>query len=118
MMNNLKRFFLLVAISIASFSFSQTSDSDKTGSATIDGNYCLVLDNANELQEHYTADATELNWTSAIEAAKYCGYKSNNLVSYTADFDNNKILIQIHVDRTQKKESLLWWNEYLKSICK
>jgi len=114
-MNSLKKIFLLVALSLASFSFSQSTDA---GSATIDANYCLVLDAASEIQEHYSADATGLNWTSAAHAVKKCGFHTNNLVTYTADYENNRILIHIHTDRTYESRDVIWWNQYLLSICK
>ncbi|NOQ74695.1 MAG: hypothetical protein GQ574_21965 [Crocinitomix sp.] len=114
-MNSLKKIFLLVTLSVATFSFSQSTDA---GTATIDGNYCLVLDNDSEIQEQYSADATGLNWTSAAHAVKKCGFHTNNLVTYKADYENNRILIQIHTDRTYDSKDVIWWNQYLQSICK
>lgn len=114
-MNNLKRIFLLVALSFASFSFSQSSED--YGKATISANYCLVLDNSSAVQEFYAADASNLGWTSALKAKDWCGFHSNNLVSYTADFEHNRLLIHIHTDRTYQKEDIEWWNNYLLSIC-
>jgi hypothetical protein len=113
-MNSLKKIFLLVALSAASFSFSQSSDA---GTAAIDGNYCLVLDTDSEVQEQYTADATALNWTSAADAVKKCGFYTNNLITYKADYDNNLILITIHTDRTYDSKDVIWWNQYLLSLC-
>lgn len=102
-------------LSAASFSFSQTTDA---ASATIDGNFCLSLDADSEIQEHYTADATGLNWTSEAEAVKMCGFHTNNLVTYKADFENNRLLIHLHTNRTYESRDIAWWNQYLLSICK
>jgi hypothetical protein len=114
-MNSLKKIFLLVMLSAASFSFSQSTDA---GSATIGENFCLVLDADSEIQEHYVANATGLNWTSAEAAVKMCGFHTNNLVTYTADYENNQLMIHIHTDRTYESRDIAWWNQYLLSICK
>jgi len=107
-----------MALSVASFSFSQDPiTADKFSPATISGNYCLVLDNASALVEFYSADASGLNWTSAAEAKKLCGFHSNNLVTFDADYANKKILVHIHLDRTTEPKDLVWWNQYLQSIC-
>jgi hypothetical protein len=115
-MNYLKKIVLFVAISFASIGFSQ--DLNKPGKATVTTNFCITLDEASPIQEHYTVNATSLGWTSELDANKACGFHSNNLVSYSADYKNNLLLIQIHTDRTQGKKDIVWWNEYLNSICK
>lgn len=115
-MNYLKKIVLLAVISIASIGFSQ--EAGKPGSATVTSNFCVVLDNANPIQEFYAVNATSLGWTSELAASKSCGFHSNNLVTYSADYANNKLLIQIHIDRTKEINDITWWNEYLNSICK
>lgn len=115
-MNYLKKIVLIVAISIASVGFSQ--DDSKPGSATVTKNFCLVLDSTKPVQEHYAVKATALGWTSELDAQKGCGFYSNNLVSYSEDYKNNMLLIHIHTDRTNGEKDIIWWNEYLNSICK
>lgn len=106
-------------LSITSFSFSQTSEKPiEYASATISASYCVVLDNTSEIKEFYAADASALGWTSEADAIKKCGFYTNNLVTYQADYANGKILVHIHTDRTYEPENIIWWNEYLQSICK
>ncbi len=111
-----------MAISFASFSFSQDSENQidvkNRAAAIIDANYCLALDDATPLQEYYIADASSLGWTSAAHAKKMCGFHSNNLVWYTPDFENGKMYVHIYVDRTFEPKDFAWWNDYLLSICK
>lgn len=107
-----------MALFVTSFSFSQDPFTATNFSpATISGNYCVVLNNGSELVEFYMADASGLNWTSGAEAKKQCGYHSNNLVTFQADYANKKILVRIHMDRTKEPKDLDWWNKYLQSIC-
>ncbi len=118
-MNTLKKYFLLVAISAASFSFAQeSSETADNGSATLDANYCLALDATTEVQMNYAADASDLGWTSAAHAKKMCGFYSNNLVTYKSDYENNQMLVIIHTDRTRGEKDVIWWNDYLLSLCK
>jgi hypothetical protein len=116
-MNNLKKLLLLVAISVTSIAFSQDGGPSKRSVATVTGNFCVVLDNAKPVQEYYVADATNLNWTSAEQATKLCGFHSNNLVSYVADFASKKLYIHVYLDRTNGAKDLEWWNAYLLSLC-
>lgn len=118
-MNNLKKIFFLIALSIGSFSFAQeNSGAVEYGTATMDANYCVALDSATPVQNKYVADATNLGWTSAAHATKKCGYHSNNLISFVADYDNNQMIITIHTDRTKELKDIVWWNAYLESLCK
>lgn len=106
-------------LGLSAISYAQSSETAiEYGRATIDANYCLVLDNTTKIGEFYAADASDLNWTSEADATKKCGFHTNNLVTYTQDFANGRILIQIHNDRTPVAHDILWWNEYLQSICK
>lgn len=116
-MNNLKKIFMMMALSLASISFSQEPiKADSFGAATISTNYVLVLDVTADLMEFYSADATALNWPSADEALKLCGYYSNNLVSFYPDYANKKLLVHIHLDLTKEPKDIIWWNQYLHSI--
>lgn len=117
-MKHLNTILLVVAITFASFSFSQSTDNGNAGSATISSGFCVTLDASSEIQEHYVADASALGWASEADAEKACGFHSNNLVSYEADFSNGQILIHIHTDRTRESKDVAWWNDYLQSICK
>ena len=117
-MNILKKITLVLLLAVSSFSFSQSTEKIEYGNATIDANYCLVLDTETELQPFYAASASNLGWKDAKDAAKMCGYKSNNLITYSPDYENGRILIQIHADRTRELKDLNWWNEYLMTLCK
>ena len=117
-MNILKKIFLLVALSATSFSFAQeSSETTNFAAATVDENYCIILDATSDIQDFYVADASALAWVSAAEALKKCGFHSNNLISFKADFENDQILIHLHTDRTYEDRDIVWWNDYLQSIC-
>jgi len=112
-MNNLKRLLVITILFFGSISFGQ----DNEGVGKVNGSFCLTLQGENDVKDIYIVDATSLNWASEKEADKACGYHSNNLVSYRANFEENKLIVRIHTDRTGEKKDLNWWNEYLASIC-
>lgn len=112
-MNNLKKLLLFVSLLFGGLSFSQ----DQVGSAKISTSFCTILEGESEVLSTYVADATLLNWSSKKQAEKACGYYSSNLVTYQADFENNQLIIRIHVDRTSEKKDLNWWNMYLNDKC-
>lgn len=117
-MTYLKRILLLIAISLSLFGFSQENQSNVIRNiATVSGNFCVNLDNSTPIQEYYVADARDLNWENAQQATKLCGFYSNNLVMYEADFANKKLYIHLYLERTNGPKDLLWWNAYLNSLC-
>jgi hypothetical protein len=117
-MKNLKKLLLFVAISSMSSGFSQVDGGTlKRNAATVSGNFCVILANSEPIQEYYVADAADLNWPSAEQATKLCGFYSNNLVMYEADFANKKLYIHLYLERTNGKKDLSWWNAYLNSLC-
>jgi len=117
-MNTLKRLFLLVAITVASSSFAQTStEAIDYGSATVSSAYCIELDDSQPIQEYYVASASSLGWSSVENAAKMCGFHRNNLITLQEDYANGNIIIRIHTDRTYEPRDIIWWNNYLQGIC-
>ncbi len=116
-MNKLKKLLFVIAFTSGTMSFAQES-TQNAESAQITSPNCLTLNAEAELTQQYVADATPLNWESAAAAKKWCGYNSNNLVTYSADYANNKLLITIHTERTGESKDLTWWNNYLTSRCK
>ena len=117
-MTDLKRILLLITIFLSAYGFSQDDKSIVNRNiATVSGNFCVILDNSKPIQENYVADASDLNWENAEQATKLCGFNSNNLDMYEADFVNKKLYIHLYLERTDTKKDLSWWNDYLNSLC-
>ena len=118
-MKTLKRllFSSLLFASIATYAQDMSEDISY-GNATIDDKFCLVLDSTKPIQSYYKADMSGFGFTSEKEAIKYLGRHSNNLVSLRPDYEENKVIVEIHTDRTNGEKDIVWWNNYLESICK
>ena len=118
-MKTIKGIFIAAILLFSTVSFAQeTTEPISYGTATTDANCCLVLDASSDLKEFYTADMSVFDFEDAAAAEKMMGYKSNNLVSLKSDFANNKMIIRIHNDRLPEPKDIIWWNEYLESICR
>lgn len=114
----LKRILLLIAIYLSNNGFLQVNQPNVISNiAVVSGNFCVILDNSTPIHEYYVADASDLNWESIEQATKLCGFYSNNLVMYEADFANKKLYIHLYLERTNSPKDLLWWNAYLNSLC-
>lgn len=85
--------------------------------ATIDINYCLQLDPASEVGEYYEIDIEAFGFTDEVEAKKQFQTRANNYVSYHVDLSEQKAYAQIHIDRTTEPKDIVWWNNYLLSLC-
>ncbi|WP_027418851.1 hypothetical protein [Crocinitomix catalasitica] len=110
---------LLFVLFVQATTFAQEGDSEIVyGSATSTENCCITLDASSPIQEYYKADLSVFGFENEAAAEKLMGFKSNNLVSLKADYANNVMLIRIHTDRTSTPNDIVWWNDYLKSICK
>ncbi|MCC7454689.1 MAG: hypothetical protein IT222_11015 [Crocinitomix sp.] len=117
-MTDLKRILLLITIFLSAYGFSQDDQSEVNRNiATVSGNFCVILDNSKPVQAYYVADASDLNWQNTEQATKLCGFYSNNLVMYEADFANKKLYIHLYLERTNGSKDISWWNAYLNSLC-
>jgi len=110
----------ITTIFVALFCFSFTmsaQDSGTVGTAEIDANYCLTLDDSAPLTTYYAADISALGFESELDAKNVFGTKSNNLITYSVDFENNQVIAQLHAERLSAPKSLAWWSEYLLNTC-
>ena len=114
----MKALLTLLAISLASLSFSQDwKEGIVFSTATITEDYCVQLDADNPVQEWYEMDITHLGFASQDEANKAFWSRANNLVSYNVDLSENKAYARVHLDRTPEPKDINWWNDYLNSLC-
>ena len=97
-------------------SFSQHVETTYSA-ATITEDYCVTLDPTEEISEFYEIDIHDFGFETEIEATKKFGFISNNLLTYSVDFENEKAYLQVHLDRTPEPRDIIWWNEYLNSLC-
>ncbi|MBK6525021.1 MAG: hypothetical protein IPG07_05360 [Crocinitomicaceae bacterium] len=88
------------------------------GEATIDANYCVKIDVTKPLESFYKLEISHLNFSTAIDAQKVFGSISNNYLSYKVDFANQVTYLQIHANRTKELKDVIWWNDYIQSLCK
>ena len=117
-MNHLKNlvFVCLFCGSFASFSQDWMSEVEwKT--ASVDLNYCVTLDGTSEVGEYYTMDITAFGFTDEVEAKKQFMTRANNLVSYYVNVAEQTAYAHIHLDRTPSPQDIVWWNNYLLSLC-
>lgn len=115
-------YFTKVAfICLASFAsmsiFSQTDAEAEIATATITEEFCVTLDAAEPIAEFYVIDISHLELISEKEANDRFGYISNNFLTYTVDFEAHEAQLQIHLDRTPMPHDIIWWNDYLESLC-
>lgn len=107
-----------ILIIVLCFSVNLSAQETGTiGSAELDANYCLVLDEGESVVEFYSADISAFEFVSEIEAKKQFGMRSNNLITYTVDFENSLVVAKLHVDRLSSPKTIEWWNTYLLSLC-
>jgi len=87
------------------------------GIATINSSYCVTIDTSVPLTEFYQINIVDLNFATEIDARKVFGNISNNRLSYKVDFANHVAYLQVHADRTQFPQDVIWWNNYIASLC-
>lgn len=87
------------------------------GVGTITSSYCVSIDTSLPLTEFYQIDIAALNFATEIDARKVFGNISNNRLSYKVDFANHVAYLQVHSDRTQYPQDVIWWNNYIASLC-
>ena len=98
-------------------SFGQTQWPETYGQGTITADYCVTIDTAQPLQEYYRIDIAHLNFANEKEAQKVFGAISNNRLTYKVDFANQAAYLKVHADRTQTAQDVIWWNNYIDSLC-
>ena len=117
-MKHLKN-LVFVCLFFGSFStFSQDWMSEvEWKTATVDLNYCVQLDPASEVGEYYEMDITAFGFTDETEAKKQFMTRANNYISYYVDLSEQKAFARVHLDRTPEPQDIVWWNDYLLSLC-
>lgn len=101
----------------SSFTFDNQWPSEY-GEAKIDANYCVSIDTSKPLQSFYKLDIAHLNFDNEADAQKVFGAISNNYLTYRADFTNKVAYLKIHSERTKETQDVIWWNNYIQSLCK
>lgn len=118
-MKNLKRIALSAGLFVFSFgSFAQTDNPEVTGTASISDSYCVTLDDSKSIQKFYEIDISHLGFATEYDAKKKFGHISNNLLTYKVDFESKVVILHVHNDRTDSPKGVIWWNDYLTSLCK
>lgn len=110
--------FILMSFVILTSFTNGTDWPAQSGEAKIDANYCVKIDATKPLEAYYKMEISHLNFATAIDAQKVFGSISNNYLSYKVDFDNQVAYLQIHAERTKEPKDVIWWNDYLQSLCK
>lgn len=114
--SNFKQLFLASALTLVTqLTFAQWPDNYGTG--TITATYCVSIDTAQPLQEYYKIDISQLNFATEIDAQKVFGAISNNRLTYKVDFAGQAAYLKVHADRTQYPQDVIWWNNYIQSLC-
>lgn len=116
----MKKFLLLVGFAFLTsvgIAQSELPAYDKQGSAEIDLNKCVSLDNSGEIQNFYVLDIAHLGLTSENDAWDYFNHISDNLLTYHVFFTDAKVTLEVHIDRTGDAKDISWWNSYLDNKC-
>lgn len=107
----------LTALAMCAFwSFGQ-SVPEAHATATISDSYCVSIDATQPLQDYYEIDIAHLGFVDAESAQAKFGFIQNNLMTYYVDFTNLKVIMELHLDRTNDPKNVAWWSEYLTSLC-
>jgi hypothetical protein len=85
--------------------------------ATVDANYCVQLDPTEAVGEWYEMDITAFGFTDEVEAKKQFMTRANNYISYYVNLSEQRAYAHVHLDRTPSPEDIVWWNNYLLSLC-
>ena len=107
---------LLALLFAPALIFAQEGEMDY-GTATVTHEYCVNLDTESPISENYLIDISHLHLTTELEAVNNFGFISNNLLTYTVDFEAEQAYLQIHLDRTPTPKDIVWWNAYVTSLC-
>lgn len=117
---HMKKFLLFVGLFVlttAGIAQSEVPAFKDQGSAEIDVNKCVTLDNSTEVQNYYVIDISHLGLTSENAAWDYFNYISDNLLTYHVFYSEMKVTLQLHLERTGEAKDINWWNSYLETKC-
>ena len=117
MIYQIKKCFLWLIVLMPFSIFSQTEEVIEYSDATITTEYCVTINTDNPIAEHYVMDISHLHLVTEIDANDKFGYICNNLLTYTVDVEANEAYLQIHLDRTPEPKDVIWWNDYINSLC-
>ncbi|MCH2233720.1 MAG: hypothetical protein MK078_05650 [Crocinitomicaceae bacterium] len=106
--------FLLTTAGIAQ---TDVPTFDEQGSAEIDLNKCVTLDNKTEVQNYYVINISHLGLTNENDTWDYFNYISDNLLTYHVFYSEMKVTLQLHLERTDEPKDINWWNAYLETKC-
>ena len=115
-MKYLTKFTLLLAFVCSSTSMFAQDEIDYA-TATVTEEYCVSLDTESPISEYYEIDISHLGLTTELEAVGRFGFISNNLLTYTVDFESETAHLHVHLDRTSSPQGITWWNDYVNSLC-
>jgi hypothetical protein len=107
---------VLFGLFLPSLSFAQMDDLE-IDPATISSEYCITLSTDSDVQEYYVLDIAHLGISTKAEGQDKFGFIENNLISYEVDLITNTATMQLHLDRTSEPKDVIWWSEYLNSLC-
>ncbi|NOQ75350.1 MAG: hypothetical protein GQ574_25290 [Crocinitomix sp.] len=116
-MNYLTMTTLLLALIFAPMSIFAQDEGIDYGTATVTEEYCVSLNTEVPISEYYSIDISHLDITTELEAVNNFGFISNNLLTYSVDFAAEKAYLHVHLDRTSAPKDIIWWNEYVNSLC-
>lgn len=118
-MKSLKKLALIVLLAGSTGAYSQLYPEGTTlGEATVtDDTYCVSLNADQPVQEYYELNIASQGFTTFEDAHRIYGAISNNLLTYKVDIDNQRVILQVHIDRTEEPQDIVWWNAYLESLC-
>jgi hypothetical protein len=115
MMRKSPHFLWLIFFTLPTY--AQEEDHVDPGIATITSELCVSLDADNPIQEFYSIGFSHLDFESAKIASDRFGFISNNLLTYSVDYEAETAELHVHLDRTPEPKDIVWWNEYLSSLC-
>ena len=116
-MKQLKMTTLLLAFILAPMSMFAQDEEIEYGTATVSSEYCVNLDTEAAISEYYVIDISHLAIATELDAVNNFGFISNNLLTYSVDYAAEKAYLHVHLDRTSSPKDIVWWNEYIISLC-
>ena len=117
---HMRKFLLFVGVFLlttAGFAQTEVPAFGEQGSAEIDLNKCVTLDNSTEVQNFYVLDISHLGLASENDAWDYFNYISDNLLTYHVFYSDMKVTLELHLERTGEAKDINWWNSYLETKC-
>lgn len=117
-MRQLKKLAIAVLFFGATTSYAQDWTEDiEFETATITSEYCISLDATKPVAEFYQIDITAFGFSDENEAKKQFYTRANNFLSFQVDLASQTTYLRVHLDRTPEPKDIIWWNDYLESLC-